>query len=96
MDAQPKTPSDEDDQRDESTFENQESMVHFVQGTIYGLPKEWVVEERPRTSLKYYGKIDQVLITIYLISFNNISSLRLCLEVRRGREKDGDEMGEGW
>lgn len=65
--AQPKTPSEvEDEQHDEeSTFENQESMVHFVKGTIYGLPKEWVVEQRPRTSLKYHGKIDQVF-TIYL------------------------------
>lgn len=66
--TQPKTLSaGEKHGGDESTSENdQVAMVQFVQGTLYGLPKEWVVEQRPRTSLKYLGKIDQVIASSYI------------------------------
>ncbi|KAK9985278.1 hypothetical protein SO802_030229 [Lithocarpus litseifolius] len=33
--------------------------VHFVDGKDYGLPEGWIVEQRPRTSAKYFGKLDQ-------------------------------------
>ena len=35
--------------------------VHFVDGREYGLPEGWIVEQRPRTSAKYFGKLDQVI-----------------------------------
>ncbi|XP_048320575.2 methyl-CpG-binding domain-containing protein 6-like [Ziziphus jujuba] len=60
--TQPKTSSADQKPNDhdhESTCENEQApMVQFVQGTLYGLPKQWIVEQRPRTSLKYLGKID--------------------------------------
>lgn len=32
----------------------------YFDGRPYGLPEGWIVEQRPQTSLKYFGKIDQV------------------------------------
>ncbi|CAB4314925.1 unnamed protein product [Prunus armeniaca] len=32
----------------------------YFDGRPYGLPEGWIVEQRLRTSLKYFGKIDQV------------------------------------
>ncbi|CAB4284509.1 unnamed protein product [Prunus armeniaca] len=31
----------------------------YFDGRPYGLPEGWIVEQRLRTSLKYFGKIDQ-------------------------------------
>ncbi|KAK8665889.1 hypothetical protein V6N13_006046 [Hibiscus sabdariffa] len=33
----------------------------YVDGKIFDLPKGWIVERRPRTSLKYFGKLEKVV-----------------------------------
>ncbi|XP_022767548.1 methyl-CpG-binding domain-containing protein 5-like [Durio zibethinus] len=40
-------------------FHYQLLMPAYKDGQCYGLPKGWQVEQRPRTSPKYIGKVDQ-------------------------------------
>ncbi|KAK8563714.1 hypothetical protein V6N13_006050 [Hibiscus sabdariffa] len=33
----------------------------YVDGNIFDLPEGWIMERRPRTSLKYLGKVEKVV-----------------------------------
>ncbi|KAK8561783.1 hypothetical protein V6N12_048843 [Hibiscus sabdariffa] len=34
-------------------------VLSYADGKIFGLPEGWIVERRPRTSLKYFGKMEK-------------------------------------
>lgn len=44
----------------------QAAKVTIVDGRDYELPMGWLVEQRPRTSLKYLGKVDLVSSSFFL------------------------------
>lgn len=54
--------------RNEVVANDQEPNAQFVDGRQFQLPKGWVVELRPRTNLKYQGKVDQVEFNSAIIS----------------------------
>ncbi|KAL4355305.1 hypothetical protein GQ457_06G007250 [Hibiscus cannabinus] len=36
-------------------------VLSYADGKIFGLPEGWIVERRPRTSPKYFGKMEKVV-----------------------------------
>ncbi|KAK8563718.1 hypothetical protein V6N12_035859 [Hibiscus sabdariffa] len=55
----------------------------YVDGKIFDLPKGWIVERRPRTSLKYFGKLEKPRENSL---FQRFKDLHKYLSARKGQQ----------